>query len=271
MKTWTFEELHAESEKNALGLQYTIAQRERLKLLFRLIGRMLRTHPNVDYPEIIDTLLTTSAEHCQDVFAILLNEGKRDGYFVEFGACDGIVANNTVNLEQRFGWRGILAEPDRFWHERLSPNRAAIIDKRCVSSVTGAQIEFFQSDRPGNSSPSQEHPYIGGVVKSYKVDTVSLLDLLKDHDAPRFVDFLSVDTEGHEKEVFVNFDFDRYKFGFICVEEHDGVAPADSVQPILEAAGYSVIFAREEGRPVPMQITGVDKFFVPKDHPALGW
>jgi FkbM family methyltransferase len=265
----TLKELHEENEKNALGLQYTIGERERLKALFHMVGEMLKTENASNVSGIIQTLIATPSERYQDVFALLLSGGKRNGFFVEFGACDGLAVNNTLSLERNFDWRGILAEPDVFWHDRLSRNRTARIDKRCVSSVTGGQLEFYQSDRPGNSSSDKGHPYLGSVVQSYTVETVSFLDLLKDHDAPRFIDFLSVDTEGHEKEVFTNFDFEQYKFGFICIEQHEQLSPEDSVQPILEAAGYKVIFPRENGRPVPMQITGIDKFFVPKDYPWI--
>jgi FkbM family methyltransferase len=266
IRNWTLKELHEENEKNALGLQYTIAERERLKALFRMVGEMLNAENASDISSIIQTLTSPSSERYQDVFALLLSGGKRNGFFVEFGACDGLAASNTLSLERNFGWRGILAEPDIFWHERLSANRTARIDKRCVSSVTGGKLEFYQSDRPGNSSSDKEHAYLGKIVQSYTVETVSFLDLLRDHDAPRFIDFLSVDTEGHEKEVFTNFDFEQYKFGFICVEQHEQLSTEDSVQPLLEAAGYKVIFPRENGRPVPMQITGIDKFFVPKDY-----
>ncbi|MND90318.1 hypothetical protein D3C87_1367050 [compost metagenome] len=271
MTTWTHEELQSEYDKIVLGLQYTIAERERLKAVVNLLGRVSAVGNEVPVSEITEALLSTNAERFQDIFALLLCGAKRDRFFVEFGACDGLVANNTVMLERRFGWKGILAEPDRFWRDRLPANRTALIDNRCVSSATGEKITFYQSDRPGNSSPDQAHPYLGGVTDSYEVETVSFLDLLKTHNAPKYIDFLSVDTEGHEKAVFSSFDFDQYKFGFICVEEHEGVGPDDSVQPIIEAAGYRMIYAREEGRPVPMQITGVDKFFVPKDHPFAAW
>lgn len=271
MRTVTFEQLHEEHEKVALGLQYTIAERERLKVLLRIIGDMMKSKVDANFPEIISTLLETPAERYQDIFAVLASGGKRNGYFVEFGACDGLLVSNTVMLERRFGWRGVLAEPDRYWKDRLPMNRTAVIDTRCVSSVTGQQLEFYQSDRPGNSSPDHDHAYLGSVLASYSVETVTLSDLLKHHKAPTFIDFLSVDTEGHEKDVFANFDFDRYKFGFICVEEHEGVAPIDSVQPILERGGYKLILPRNEGRPIPMQITGIDKFFVPAGHPAEQW
>lgn len=271
VRTWTFEELHAENEKNALGLQYTIAQRERLKALLGVMKRVLVGPTEVSLSEVIDTISNSNAERLQDVFALLLSGAKRNGFFVEFGACDGVAMNNTVTLERNFGWKGILAEPDKYWQEGLLQNRSAKIDKRCVSSKTGGTLTFYQSDRPGNSSSDHSHAYIGAVLASFEVETVTLSDLLKTHDAPRFIDFLSVDTEGHEKEVFSGFDFDQYRFGFICVEEHEGVAAQDSVQPILERAGYKLIFPREPGRPIPMQITDIDKFFVPKEHPAASW
>lgn len=271
MNRRTYEELNEEHEKFVLGLQYTIAQRERLKVLIRLIGKAARSGLEADIPDITAAIMDSKSERYQDIFALLLSGGKLKGSFVEFGACDGLAMNNTAMLEQRFGWTGILAEPDRFWQKGLQLNRTASIDKRCVSSETGRFIEFFQSDRPGNSSPLSTHPYLGKVVDSYNVETVSFMDLLKDHNAPHYIDFLSVDTEGHEKAVFENFDFEKYRFGFICVEEHDGVAEADSVEPILRNAGYTIILPREEGRPIPMQITEIDKFFVPIGHPALEW
>lgn len=271
MKSWTFEELHQECEKNALGLQYTIAQRERFKAIMRLIGKTSTLPTFSSTAKVMDFVFESPAEHLQDVFAYLLSGCKQNGFFVEFGACDGLVVSNTLTLEKRFGWKGILAEPGRAWHERLPKNRSASIDKRCVSAETGHQLEFFESDRLGNSSSDKDHQYIGTITQSYKVDTVSFLDLLIDHSAPPYIDYLSIDTEGHEKEVLSTFDFSRYKFGFITIEEHEGVSADDGVQPILEKAGYKVIIPREEGRPIPMQVSGVDKFFVPADHPALEW
>lgn len=267
MPSRTFEELQDEHEKIVLGLQFTIAQRERLKALMHLIGRVINEENANTISKIAQELLNSPAQHLQDIFALLLNGGKRDGFFVEFGACDGLRISNTVLLEREFGWRGILAEPDTSWHERLRANRSARVDTRCVSSVTGAKIEFYHSSYPENSSSDRSQIQIGNILDSYLVDTVSLLDLLRAHEAPKFIDFLSVDVEGHEMEVLKSFDFNEFKFGFICIEQRENVALGNSVQPILEAAGYKVILPRHEGRPLPMQITGIDLFFVPKDHP----
>ena len=58
----------------------------------------------------------------QEIFALIENDFKRDGFFVEFGATNGLELSNTHLLEKEFGWTGILAEPAKTWHEDLYKN-----------------------------------------------------------------------------------------------------------------------------------------------------
>ena len=47
---------------------------------------------------------------------------------------------------------------------------------------------------------------------------MSLYDLLQQHDAPRHIDFLSIDVENSEFDILSVFPFDKYAFDFMCVE-----------------------------------------------------
>src|SRR4051812_33635911 len=68
----------------------------------------------------------------QDLFVIYQTQGASNGFFVEFGATNGIDLSNTWLLETRLGWQGILAEPALCWHASLEQNRQCAVDKRCV-------------------------------------------------------------------------------------------------------------------------------------------
>jgi hypothetical protein len=61
--------------------------------------------------------------------------------------------------------------------------------------------------------------------------------LLNEYNAPKFVDFLSIDTEGSEFEILRNFDFQSYRFGAICVE-HNFADTRGKINKLLLANGY---------------------------------
>jgi hypothetical protein len=52
------------------------------------------------------------------------------------------------------------------------------------------------------------------------VETVSLLDLLIQNQAPQKIDYLSIDTEGSELEILSNFDFQRFEVNVLTVEHN---------------------------------------------------
>ena len=72
--------------------------------------------------EFIDYLELSKSELRQDLFALSEVGFKENGFFVEFGATNGIDLSNSYLLETEFGWDGILAEPAKKWHEKLIVN-----------------------------------------------------------------------------------------------------------------------------------------------------
>jgi len=183
----------------------------------------------------------------QDLFALFMHKGKRNGFFVEFGATNGSDLSNTWVLEHHFGWRGILAEPATVWHEALRANRKATIDTRCVWSRTGDRLEFTETDAAELSTLSSlvEGDFNSsgrGNGKTYSVDTVSLNDLLRTHNAPKVVDFMSVDTEGSEGDILKAFDFSKYDVRVMTVE-HNFVEPKRTeIHDLLSANGFVRVF-----------------------------
>ncbi len=178
----------------------------------------------------------------QDIFALAMNGFKRDGYFVEFGATDGVGLSNTYLLEKDYGWTGILAEPARRWHDELTQNRAANLSFDCVWSVSGAELDFSEVDSGVLSTvtdfvDSDMHAKSRRKRNSYKVKSISLLDLLDQYNAPKFIDYISIDTEGSEFDILNSFDFDRYTFNVITVE-HNYTENREKIHLLLSRNGY---------------------------------
>lgn len=73
--------------------------------------------------------------------------------------------------------------------------------------------------------------------QTYEVETISLADLLAKYDAPREIDYLSIDTEGSEYDILANFDFDRHEFAVITCE-HNFTPIREKIYALLTSKGY---------------------------------
>jgi FkbM family methyltransferase len=187
------------------------------------------------------------AQILQDLWVCYELGEKRDGYFVEFGSTDGITNSNTWLLEKKFGWRGILAEPNPVWHAELSSNRTAAIEHRCVSSKSGEQVAFLTTNGVDPELSGIASFAAGDHFASIRrtgdpiiVETISLNDMLDDHDAPGEIDYISIDTEGNEFDILSGFDFDRRGFKLISVEQNP--ATEKEIAALLEKHGYIRVF-----------------------------
>jgi FkbM family methyltransferase len=191
--------------------------------------------------------MNSNAQLFQDLLVIFLLKGKRNGSFVEFGATNGRDLSNTFALEEHFGWKGILAEPAKCWHSALKANRKAAIDTRLVWSQTGAQLEFKETEIAELSTlnnlvdkDSNKARRVKGTT--YSVETVSLNDLLKTHNAPREIDYVSIDTEGSELAILQAFDFADFDIKIMTVE-HNFVEPnRQEVFKLLSGKGFMRLF-----------------------------
>ncbi|MEY2664151.1 MAG: hypothetical protein RIR35_959, partial [Actinomycetota bacterium] len=63
-------------------------------------------------------------------------------------------------------------------------------------------------------------------------------DLLLEHSAPRFIDYLSIDTEGNELQILQGLDFSVFNFGFITVEVSRN---GKKIAELLRENGYEQI------------------------------
>ena len=59
-----------------------------------------------------------------------------------------------------------------------------------------------------------------------------------ENNAPKYIEYLSIDTEGSELKILQGIDFDKYRFGYINIE-HNNVEPKRSqMKDLLIKNGY---------------------------------
>ncbi len=71
-----------------------------------------------------------------------MEDGKRQRFFIEAGAFDGARISNSLFLEMKHNWTGILVEPDPNAFQMMTGNQARlVIDNRYI--LTSQQINFY--------------------------------------------------------------------------------------------------------------------------------
>ncbi|MDJ0994448.1 MAG: FkbM family methyltransferase [Dinoroseobacter sp.] len=179
----------------------------------------------------------------QDLWALYELDAKTGGYFVEFGATNGITMSNSHVLEHHYGWQGIVAEPNPEYHERLARERACHISHKCVYSRTGETLQFLCTEKAMFSRLAEINPddHNEGTMRanhhSVLVETISLNDLLDEFNAPNEIDYISVDTEGSELEILKAFDFAQRNVKLFSVE-HNFTPARQEIFELMTTKGY---------------------------------
>ena len=198
--------------------------------------------PQKSLEQLLQYFGASKAQLWQDLFVLSELEFKRNGFFVEFGAANGIDLSNTYLLEKDFKWTGILAEPAKYWHSELKKNRSAFIEDKCVWIDSTSTLTFNETSTPELStiasfSSGDMHRQSRESGREYRVETISLNDLLIKYNAPHYIDYLSIDTEGSEFSILNSLDFEKFSFKVITCE-HAYTKERENIKSLLESHGY---------------------------------
>lgn len=178
------------------------------------------------------------AQNYQDYWVLNELKLKQNGFFVDFGASDGITFSNSYLLEKNFNWNGILCEPLPRHHKNLFNIRDCHINTNCVYTETGKILTFSESVNEDMVSCLEQHRLDNkSYERSFNVLTISINDLLALYNAPRQIDYLSLDTEGGEYEILQTLDWSKYDVSAITVE-HNWTESRQPIFDFLTAKGY---------------------------------
>lgn len=178
----------------------------------------------------------SQSQFAQDLFALVMHNYKRNGYFVEFGALDGLKGSNTLLLES-LGWDGVLAEPSNEFAS-VKKTRQVKSYNLALYSESNLELEFIESGGISTLLPFRNSDFHNRKGKIYKVRTITLYDLLRKAGAPSYIDYISVDTEGSEYEILKDFPFMKYRFGVITIEHNFVDEKREKIHNLLSKYDY---------------------------------
>ena len=152
----------------------------------------------------------SNAQSDQESFVLNMLNWKTNGYYLEIGAFDPFITSNTSCLETEFAWSGIGVE----------------IREECV-------INF----------KTRKNPCIAA-----DATTINYLELLKQHNAPKRIDYLQIDIDPPMNNLLVlqAMPLEEYRFSVITFEhdlylDEQNKFVKDTARNIFEDYGYKLV------------------------------
>lgn len=168
----------------------------------------------------------------------LLFQQKRNGFFIELGAYDGLTQSNTAFLEFERGWKGILIEPSYTQYVSCTKNRpnSICIHGACVSNDHNEST--IQGDFQNNMPTSSVNGLRNESNSLTQVNAYTLDSLLETYakDAP--IDLISLDVEGYELEVLKGLSLNKVRPRFLLIEVY--ACDFQKIVQYLEQFSYKI-------------------------------
>ncbi|MWV62628.1 FkbM family methyltransferase [Helicobacter saguini] len=188
----------------------------------------------------------------QDLIAYVIFKGKKDGFFADIAAHDGVNINNTYMFE-KLGWQGFCVEANPKTFETLRQNRKCDCYNVAVFSENIGKTRFAITNDATSVLDSLELTLSDAHkkrmedsakmnVEYIEVQTTTFNELMAHYPNVTHIDFLSLDIEGGELDVLKGIDFDKYSFGLMTIEHNFIESTKREIIDLLRQKGYRILF-----------------------------
>ncbi len=152
---------------------------------------------------------------------------KKNGFFIEIGAYDGIMGSNCYYFEKYLNWDGIAVEPSNIQFEKLKKNRKCKVLNDAISNEV-KEVEFMEvteglTQMSGiNDDSFKRNINIisnnqGSKMKAISIKTITFDQIVSKNTK---IDYLSIDIEGGEMNLLNSINFSDYEIKVISVENN---------------------------------------------------
>jgi FkbM family methyltransferase len=164
-----------------------------------------------------------------------------NGVYLEVGANNGISQSNTILLERRFNWSGLLIEPvPRLFRQCRRARKGSTVVNFAITPPEwdGKDVEIYDlglmslvnsfdwHDRNKKSRLKNGTRFFGKEPSKETVTGHTLSSLIDKYET-REIDLLSLDIEGYEVEALRGLDMTRHKPKLILIETVEIVLVAE--------------------------------------------
>ena len=163
-------------------------------------------------------------QHGEDRILKYVFQNQDEGIVVDIGAADGFMNSNSAVLLRRPGWKGILVEPESIQFKKLHSmyeDRPGVVTFNCAIGLhegekemhTCLQVSTFLDDI--KKSAEDMHDVIFSTEHIHMQSLTTLLDKCKIIEE---IDFLTIDVEGMNYEVWRSLNKEKYAPKLVCIE-----------------------------------------------------
>lgn len=196
-----------------------------------------------DLNNIKEDYSPSRAQFGQDLWALEHHNQKRNGTYLEIGVHDGENANNTVMMDQEYGWSGVCIDPMMKNMEKRSCKQFKV----ALGSETG-EADFRYSDggdqglsgldKFANSDNNKQWKDVVSNFKMKKVQVRTPEDVFTEANLPSTIDYMSLDVEGAEMDILRSFPFDKYCVKYATIETNNDKEKEKEMEEFMTQRGY---------------------------------
>src|SRR5215468_3547665 len=200
-----------------------------LRLIKEKIRRNLRPYPStLGWARRIGRVFGLTSRIDIDYIFDLANRRGRDVFFLQVGANDGLMDDPIHFLVRKYGWCGVLLEPDPQLFERLKENYSGvdgpILVNAALSPING-KTTFYRIRM------DEKMPNWCALLGSFRREVI----LSNKNDVPE------IETQGYDLEILRQLDLIRFRPDLIVYEhKHLNERERTIAADLLIAKGYSV-------------------------------
>ena len=164
---------------------------------------------------------------------------KRNGFYLEVGAYNGISESVSLRFEKELKWSGLLIEPNPLHFKYLKKNRSKNIclnficlskeflnkklyikNLNLMSHIVDDKNRLYFQDYPIDRINFMAKEAKLGNFKSYQCK-IEILENIFEKFNINIVDLAVIDVEGSELELLKGINFEKVKINYFCIESYN--------------------------------------------------